>query len=365
MNAIITPVSVYTAPQTITPQVTIKNNGANALTTASVSYTLNGGAPVSTTWNGSLATGASTNVSFPSMNIVNGNHTFVATVTVAGDQVAGNNSLTRNFSVTDCGTSIPVPYNEVFNSASLPACWSEQITHATNNWASTTGYVIGGTTPVNPQTGTYFWYVPWVAANQSELLITPSFNFTGTTNLEFSFWFNGSYYWSVDPEDNCDLELLVRVNGGAWTILWDETDNTSFDANANYVWTQTTLSLSAYDGMNNIQFAFRYTGNDGANFAIDNVLISGIVTDTEGNQDLMEFEIFPNPSDDKFILNIGETAGSADFVTITDHSGKTIYSEIISNNQNLTISTESFASGVYMVTLHTDSGNIVKKLIVQ
>jgi lysyl endopeptidase len=282
MASINVPVSAYTESQQITPQVTIKNNGTNNLTNASVSYTLNGGAPVSTAWSGNLSTGQTANVSFNPINIVEGNHVFVATVNVSGDEDVSNNSLTKNFSVVDCGGTLTIPYTENFNSADLPACWSLQNGHASNNWTSTTGYNIGGTTPVNPQSGSHFWYVQWIAQNQNELLITPEFDFSSINDPEIKFWFNGSYHWSV-TNDNCDLDLLVRVNGGGWTSLWNETDNAEFSDETAYEWLETIVNLAAYQGQTNVQFAFRYTGNDGANFGVDNINISGTVSTVTAN----------------------------------------------------------------------------------
>lgn len=274
--AINTPIEEYSSVQQITPQVVIKNTGQNAITSASVSYTIDGGSPVTQAWSGNLASGATTNVSFSPITLTLGNHTFVATVTVSGDEEPANNSMTRNYSVVDCGTPIDdFTYNETFNSSELPLCWTTDDTHASNNWTNTTGYAIGTTYTVDPQTGSNFYYVQWIAANQDEWLITPEFNFTSLTSPEMSFWFNGSYEWSV-TQDNCDLDLMVRVNGGAWTKLWGETDHAAFNSDdATYTWIETIVDLAAYEGQNNVQFAFRYTGNDGANFAVDNVTILG------------------------------------------------------------------------------------------
>jgi lysyl endopeptidase len=361
---IIVPVSVYTSAQTITPQVTIRNNGANNLTSATVSYTLNGGAPVSVPWTGNLATGQTANVSFSPIGIVLGNHTFVATVTVTGDQDPTNDSMTRNFSVTDCGSAIPVPYSENFNQAALPSCWSVQNGHATNNWQSSTGYNIGGTYPVDPVSGSHFWYVQWIAQNQNEWLITPIFDFTNLTNSEIRFWFNGSYNWSI-TNDNCDLDLMVRVNGGTWTALWNESDHSSFDDNMTYVWLETIYSLSAYDGQSNVQFAFRYTGNDGANFAVDNISINGNVTSLDEINTDSEIVIFPNPTEDIFTVTINSETDSFDNLIITDATGKQVYFENISGLKNVTIDSAIFAKGMYVLTVSSQSGKVVKKLIIQ
>lgn len=193
-------------------------------------------------------------------------------------------SLTVNGDITEtkanyitvnepCNVINSFPWQEIFNQAELPNCWSKQQTHSTNTWTSTTGYTIGTSTNVGPQTGSHFWYVQWIAQNQNEWLITPAFDFSNLTNPVISFWFNGSYNWSV-INNNCDLDLMVQVNGGTWTKIWGETDHPNWITNdATYVWQKTVIPLTAYAGQNNVKFAFRYTGNDGANFAVDNVRI--------------------------------------------------------------------------------------------
>jgi len=363
---IVVPVAVYTSAQTITPQVTIRNNGANNLTAATVSYTLNGGAPVNVNWSGNLTTGQSANVSFNPISIVVGNHVFVATVTATGDQVAANNSLTRNFSVTDCATPLPVPYSENFNQSALPACWARQNGHATNNWQSSTGYSFGNpVVTVNPQSGSHLWYVQWIAQAQNEWLITPSFNFTGVTNPEIRFWFNGSYNWSI-TQNNCDLNLMVRVNGGTWTSIWNETNHTGFDDNTTYVWLESVVSLAAYQGQANVQFAFRYTGNDGANFAVDNILITGLVTSEEEIQAAdAVVSIFPNPATDLISVSMQGENDTFDVITITDAAGKLVYSQNVKGLRNVSIDTSILSSGMYVVTVTTESGRFVKKLILQ
>ena len=62
----------------------------------------------------------------------------------------------------------------------------------------------------------------------------------------------------------------VSTDGGlTWTVVW--TDNVLIDYNPVVI----TLDLSAYDGMANVQVAFRYFGIDAHTWWIDNVLVDG------------------------------------------------------------------------------------------
>ena len=117
-------------------------------------------------------------------------------------------------------------------------------------------------------------YDPALSA-QDEWLMTPVMDFTGATpsDLRVEFGVFLSYYWSVSPEDNYDVELWVSTDGGATfpTMLWDETDLGVF---SNFVWYEVTVSLAAYAGQNNVVLAWRYVGVDGAQAAIDLVNVN-------------------------------------------------------------------------------------------
>src|SRR4029079_14225285 len=71
-----------------------------ALTGFTVSYTVNGGTPVTETFTGSLAAGATTNFTFAqTANLyASGSYNIVVTVTMAGDLDATNNSATYTIS---------------------------------------------------------------------------------------------------------------------------------------------------------------------------------------------------------------------------------------------------------------------------
>jgi hypothetical protein len=81
-----------------------------------------------------------------------------------------------------------------------------------------------------------------------------------------------SYYWGVDPYDNYDLTCLISTDGGlTWpTALWSETGEGVFDS---FVWYTETLDLSAYGGLSNVKIAWQYSGADGAEAGLDNVII--------------------------------------------------------------------------------------------
>jgi len=97
---IIVPVQSYNSAATIEPKVTIKNSGDITITSATIAYTIDGGNPVTKTWEGTLAIGATTDITFDAITLTYGTHVFEATVTVPDDGNAANNSKTKNYEVT-------------------------------------------------------------------------------------------------------------------------------------------------------------------------------------------------------------------------------------------------------------------------
>nr|MBN2278304.1 choice-of-anchor J domain-containing protein [candidate division Zixibacteria bacterium] len=105
------------------------------------------------------------------------------------------------------------------------------------------------------------------SGTQDEWLISPAIDFGGAKYV-LDFWWNGSYYWAIDPYDNYDLEVWISTDGGATfpTKLWDENSYGEFTT---WEWNNSVVDLSAYKDESNVKIAFRYYGYDGAQFSVD------------------------------------------------------------------------------------------------
>ncbi|MBD3333295.1 hypothetical protein GF356_10635, partial [candidate division GN15 bacterium] len=143
---------------------------------------------------------------------------------------------------------------EGFNNGVPPAGWTTVVTNDTT-WTEST---------YNPFEGTanaHCVYDPGLN-QQDEWLITPAIDLTtDATNWYLSFAWLGSYYWSVDPNDNCDLTIYITTDdGGTWTELWNEHDAGVFD---NWTWYEVTIDLAPYLGESSVKFGIQYYGVDG------------------------------------------------------------------------------------------------------
>jgi GEVED domain/Dockerin type I domain len=127
----------------------------------------------------------------------------------------------------------------------------------------------------NPYEGSYnadCFYDESYSGTQDEWLVSPVLNFAGVKYV-VDFWWLGSYYWSVDPYQNCTLSLWISTDGGAtWpTKLWDHLQYGEFTT---WEWNNTIVNLSAYKNETNVKLAFVYTGYDGAQFSLDAIGIN-------------------------------------------------------------------------------------------
>jgi len=168
-----------------------------------------------------------------------------------------------------CSVSYGQYLSEGFESGVPPAGWTLNDTNPAFSW---------GTNNFNPHGGLYSAQVTYDPdlVPQNEDLITPVLDLTSATNPRLIFWFNMSYYWGVDPENNYDFNVGI-TDGTTTTPLWSETELGVF---VNWEWNEVIIDLTAYAGTNNMQIVFNYTGIDGAALDIDDVLINEAPTCT-------------------------------------------------------------------------------------
>ncbi len=106
---------------TVTPVVTIRNAGTTTITSLTINSNVDGGANQAYAWTGSLASGASANVTLPAISPANGAHTFNASVANPNggtDQNAANNSANSAFTITSGGSIVTFSFST--------DCWGEE-----------------------------------------------------------------------------------------------------------------------------------------------------------------------------------------------------------------------------------------------
>lgn len=142
-----------------------------------------------------------------------------------------------------------------------PTDWTIESTNAEKTWQQASGGINGASA-----------FVPW-DYDQNESLISPTFTVPAAAALTFKLQM--SYNWGVDPNNNYDLNILVSTDGGAvWTPIWNESQLGVFTS---FVTQNVLIDFSAYAGQTDVKIKFQYVGSDGADLAIDDVLVDTAV----------------------------------------------------------------------------------------
>lgn len=232
------------------------------------------------------------------------------------------------------GTQITI-LQEGFDQSFLPSGWTSQVLNSSYTWVQ--GNPQGNNFSTIDPSSTNSAICPWVAQNQNEWLITPSFNLgTGNASLEFYAAHSTEYLTAAT------LNLLISVNGGSsWQQIW-----TAENDGQGFIWRHKVFDLSAYSNMQNLKLAWQYVGNDGDLVGVDGVKLVGFqFTSVEiiSNEIPTEFDLsynYPNPFNPTTSFRYALAQSRNVKIIVYDVNGSKI-TELVNNYQN---------AGTYEVT---------------
>jgi len=299
------------------PNVTISNGGSQTVTTAVISYSIDGGTAQNYNWNGSLAQFQTQVINLPPVQLLTGNHTFSATVSQVNngvDELSINNATNTQFLVT--------AINQTSNLL--------KVTLLTDNYSSET-YM-----EVLSSNGTVVWF----QGNESFAGNYGTGMTPGPTDPTSPLLDNTTYNWDVP------LSLNDCYTFKIYDYYGDGLDGFMEDG---------SLSLANH---NNINFYTLSTPNFGAELGIVFKNNSAIGLVESENQEL---NVFPNPANDLLFISL---PSSAKQISIVDIYGKLIYSEpALLESHELKIS--SLASGSYWLKVDLTSGRTALKRFIK
>ena len=334
----------YYCDYSFAPVVTLQNLGSAPLTSATLRLTC-GSQVEEVNWTGNLAQYATEQVTMPTINgTENGSVTFTVEI-VSVNGVADESS--------DFNT-----HSETFLSQ-----LTSNIANASQNFAS------DNLTPwaLDDQTdGGCFVYQGALIFNSYSVsnggkanLLSPLLNFANVTDPSLTF---DLCYKRYNDNSNDKLQIMVSTDcGSTWTTVFDKSganlatgDNTT----SNYVadeYAPQTVDLSQFIGQEKVIVKFAFTSAYGNNIWIDNVNITATVG-IEENED-NNISIFPNPAKD--MLNI-TSEKAINQIDVYDVNGKLVKSY---TNVNNNINIKDLATGVYMLNITTEDGQVSKKIV--
>jgi hypothetical protein len=190
---------------------------------------------------------------------------------------------------TLCDAIATFTFTESFDlTSSTLGCWGIS-SAGTANWGINTADAAHGASA--PSSSTYFAYLDVynaISSGNTYNLFTPTFTLN-TTPKEFTYNYflgSGGYNGSNPSVPSTDfsynpypLEVLVSVNGGAYTSIYQHSSlNTTFATSSTSPWQTNTIDLTPYMGQN-VQFKFQSNSNYGSgtcNQGLDQVKVRNI-----------------------------------------------------------------------------------------
>lgn len=296
--ALVSP-DLFTCSSSIAPVVRLRNYGLNALTSAVINYSVNGGPNQQFNWTGNLASGQTINVTLPVVTAGNGMASFTAFTTLPNGQTddnTSNDSNTSTFAVN--GTPASLPFVESFETDVI-ANGTWKVLNADNDitWARAT---VGGITPGNQAMKMDLF--SYAQAGQRDGLISPVISLNGYSSAEMTLH---HAYRRFNQDATDSLIIYVSTNcGSSWTRVFQIAENgtgtfATQTTNANpFTPAQAqdwcfqpisaelsgascyTINLTPYVGQNIVVMFESYNaGTLGNNLYIDNINIDGVPGD--------------------------------------------------------------------------------------
>jgi hypothetical protein len=357
----------------VNPSFTLYNFGVTTLTSATITYSVDGGATQTYNWTGSLASNASTTINLPSLTLSNGNHSITIITNSpngSSDLNTSNDNYTQTFTVNNTLAAI-VPLTQNFAGTFPPAGYS--INNPDNNytWIKNTTVGNGDNSSLsidnynNQNNGQY------------DEFVLPPVNLISYSSAIFKF--DLAYQLYTDPAAaqafSDTLEVFVSTDCGntynsvykkfstALTTTASSFNPSQFTPSTND-WRTDSIVLNSSQMTNNVIFKFRNT-NDYENFMfIDNINISGIKNNGIEKLSNTSLSIFPNPASNNVTIQLSNVLVGGR-ISIKNILGSEVYSGVNLNNHQISIDVSKWSKGTYFVQLFSENVTITRKLIIE
>lgn len=346
---------------------TFKNQGTNAITAATITPYVDGIAQAPVMWTGNLAGGTNTTVVLGSYAATSGQHTFSVNITgVSGtDANVSNNGGSSTFGLVNNYAAGPI--TEPFTTLAFPPpTWLMVNANGTAaTWMRSTAGSGG------PGSAKYDFYNNAVTNDNDDLYITPV-DFSTVTAPVLTF----QYAYAQYSNENDKLDVLVSTNcGSTWTNVWSKMGaglatapaQTAAFTPSSAQWTTAIVNLPTVASMPQVLVKFKATSQYGNNLYIDNVNLSNSTGISKVSQELVSFDVYPNPATTSAVIKAYSALDQTATIIVYNTLGQVVKSTSVSLSfgiNEVSLNTSELATGVYNVVLNTEKGTSVKKLTV-
>ncbi len=358
----------------INPSIVFGNSGTNVISSVSISYNIDGGTPIVTSWSGSLPVCGTQNFAIPIGTLSLGNHILSVTISTTNDGNVTNNTKSSIILVNNSGTANAVNTFEnttdnlisIEDGGNSNVMW-QQGTLGAKTFLTSTSQVyatkLSGNYP--DKTKSYLFSRCYDLSNVSN----PKIEFDMAFDIEIDYdllyvqtstdggitWNNlgtgvvPNWYNSSRLPNGIDCQNCV---GGQWTGRDATIKHYTYD-----------LSQQANTIIRFVMETDDAANNDGV--IIDNFQVSGTVLATN-KSDFEIFKIYPNPSNGSVSLTLSTNDDVK--VSLNDISGRLIFNEIFKNSESIfkkDVIFNNLSKGIYLINLESDGKIASKKLIIE
>lgn len=354
----------------VLPTFRLGNLGTGALTSATITYSVDGTTQKVKNWTGNIAPYGNALVTGVKVGApTTGGHTVTATVSNPNgstDPTASNNSNSALF--FKLSTSPGPIVSESFEASGLPSGWAVYNGGDPATWTTASvGY--NSTKSVKLP----FYNIP---TGDIDYFALDPMSFAGATAIQLTFDISGAQASStindkleVDVSTNCGATWLPRyvktgsglsTNGTAYfTSEYTPTSATQ--------WRHETVSLNSYANNPSVLVRFKGTSAQGNDVYIDNINFS-VTMGVDELSAISEVNVFPNPTsaDASVYFDLKQTTNVS--VSLYNELGQQVMNKqlgtMAAGAQNYNLSTEGLRNGLYFVTIKTDNGSVTRKVSV-
>lgn len=370
LNSFVSP-GPFAIQGTSTPvEVSLKNNGSLPITSLAIKYVLNGGTPVSYSWNGNLLTDSVTVVSLPPILPIAGTNTLTAYIEWASDLYHGNDTITSTlFGLVTAG----LPYFIDFENGS--GGWLPNQSNLTNWELGMPGFAPLNTT----HSGVACWDInlntPYFNLANA-VLTSPILDISPYNIITLQFWLNYS------SESGADGMYIEYTNNGTF---WQRLGSTGDPAGTNWYngalvsgnqgwsgisngWQSCSYVYNSPPGNSYLQFRYRFISDFNvvdAGCSIDDISITGVtsINEAEASANVL---VYPNPANDELIIQVLDQKSSIQQIELRSADGKLVYRAVDPVSTPIKIATATYSPGIYLLGIVNEKGeNSFKRVIIQ
>lgn len=306
--------SVLCETEFVEPVFVLKNNGTSALTSATITYSYNGGGNQTENWSGNLAQGATANVQLSGFTAQVGTNTIQVSVSSPNGQTDENLNNNNTTSTFDLNVGEQALY----------------LTLETDNYGYETYWEVrgpnnqlvasGGNTAVGPNGG----------GDQTAQQGDPgAYGNSTTINETIQLVGDGCYTFLIVDDYGDGICCGWQTGAGEYTLR---------------------------DGNNTIMA-------QGGEFDDEEETEFGMVNGLAVSEvDLGRLTVYPNPSEGVIYVEI-EKAEKVNNITVTDITGRTVRNIPYAGISRSKIELQDLANGIYQINLVSNDGVVTRKVV--